>query len=45
MIYFGKIAEHNTQLVRNAGLAGVLNRSLAHKANSINAMQIAGIGD
>ncbi len=42
LIYFGKIAEHNTHLVRNAGLAGVLNRSLAQKANSINAMQIAG---
>ncbi|MGI8745839.1 MAG: phosphoglycerate dehydrogenase [Bryobacteraceae bacterium] len=42
LVYFGKIAEHNTHLVRNAGLAGVLNRSLAHKANSINAMQIAG---
>jgi D-3-phosphoglycerate dehydrogenase len=27
--------------VRNAGLAGVLNRSLAQKANLINAMQIA----
>jgi len=42
LIYFGKIAEHNTHLVRNAGLAGVLNRSLAQRANSINAMQIAG---
>ena len=28
--------------IRNAGLAGVLQRSLAGKANSINAMQIAG---
>ena len=42
MLYFGKIAELNTHLVRNAGLAGVLQRSLAGKANSINAMQIAG---
>jgi D-3-phosphoglycerate dehydrogenase len=42
LIYCGKIAEHNTQLIRNAGLAGVLNRSLAHKANVVNAMQIAG---
>src|SRR5205807_5924242 len=33
LVYFGKIAEHNTHLVRNAGLAGVLNRSLAQKAN------------
>ena len=42
LIYCGKIAEQNTHLVRNAGLAGVLNRSLAFKANAINAMQIAG---
>jgi len=42
MIYFGRIAELNTHLVRNSGLAGVLQRSLAHKANAINAMQIAG---
>ena len=42
LIYFGKIAELNTHLVRNAGLAGVLQRSMAGKANSINAMQIAG---
>jgi len=42
VLYFGKIAELNTHLVRNAGLAGVLHRSLANKANAINAMQIAG---
>ena len=42
LVYFGKIAEFNTHLVRNAGLAGVLQRSLARQANSINAMQIAG---
>jgi D-3-phosphoglycerate dehydrogenase / 2-oxoglutarate reductase len=42
LVYFGKIAEYNTHLVRNAGLAGVLQRSYAHKANSINAMQLAG---
>lgn len=41
VIYFGKIAEHNTQLIRNAAVAGVVSRSLAHKANAINAMQIA----
>ena len=40
--YRGKIAEMNTQLVRNAGLAGVLRRSLAQRANVVNAMQIAG---
>jgi len=42
LVYFGRIAELNTHLVRNAGLAGVLQRSLARQANSINAMQIAG---
>jgi D-3-phosphoglycerate dehydrogenase len=42
LVYCGKIAEYNTLLVRNAGLAGVLQRSLARNANSINAMQIAG---
>jgi D-3-phosphoglycerate dehydrogenase / 2-oxoglutarate reductase len=42
LVYFGKIADFNTHLVRNAGLAGVLQRSLARNANPINAMQIAG---
>jgi len=42
LTYFGKIAEYNTHLLRNAGLAGVLQRSMAGKANQINAMQIAG---
>ncbi len=41
LVYFGKLAENNTHLVRNAGLAGVLSRSLAQKANLVNAMQIA----
>lgn len=41
LVYFGKIAEHNTQLVRNSGIAGVVSRSLAHRANVINAMQVA----
>ncbi|HLG95625.1 MAG TPA: phosphoglycerate dehydrogenase [Bryobacteraceae bacterium] len=41
LVYFGKLADANTHLLRNAGLAGVLQRSLARKANSINAMQIA----
>jgi D-3-phosphoglycerate dehydrogenase len=40
LVYHGKIADSNTNLIRNAGLAGVLNRSLAHKANLVNAMQI-----
>ncbi|MFN7543536.1 MAG: phosphoglycerate dehydrogenase [Acidobacteriota bacterium] len=39
--YTGKIAESNTSLVRNAGLSGLLARSLASRANLINAMQIA----
>jgi D-3-phosphoglycerate dehydrogenase len=41
LAYQGKIADSNTNLIRNAGLAGVLNRSLAQKANLVNAMQIA----
>jgi len=41
LVYHGKIADSNTNLIRNAGLAGVLNRSLSHKANLVNAMQIA----
>lgn len=40
MTYYGHIAEGNTTLLRNAGLAGVLNRSSANKANVVNAMQI-----
>ena len=40
-VYQGKIAEQNTGLIRNAGLAGVLSRSLARKANVVNAPQIA----
>ena len=39
--YSGRVAEQNTTLVRNAGLSGLLARSLACKANLINAMQIA----
>jgi D-3-phosphoglycerate dehydrogenase len=41
LVYYGKIADQNTHLVRNAGIAGVLQRSLARKANAVNAMQIA----
>ncbi|MCC7498014.1 MAG: phosphoglycerate dehydrogenase [Bryobacterales bacterium] len=41
LTYSGHIAEMNTQLIRNAGLAGVLNRSLSQKANIVNALQIA----
>jgi D-3-phosphoglycerate dehydrogenase len=41
LIYSGRIAENNTQILRNAGLAGILSRSLEHRANVVNAMQIA----
>lgn len=41
LAYCGKIAENNTNLLRNAGLAGLLSRSAAQKANLVNAMQIA----
>src|SRR5580692_7729658 len=41
LVYHGKIAEQNTVLVRNAGLAGVLSRSMAHRANVVNAPQLA----
>jgi D-3-phosphoglycerate dehydrogenase len=40
LTYSGKLGDHNTNLMRNAGLAGVLNRS-AYKANVVNAMQLA----
>ena len=39
--YFGKLAEMNTSLLRNAVLQGVLNRVLAEKANLVNAASIA----
>jgi D-3-phosphoglycerate dehydrogenase len=41
LAYLGKIGDTNTNLLRNAGVAGVLNRSVSHKANLVNAMQIA----
>jgi D-3-phosphoglycerate dehydrogenase len=41
MVYFGKIAGADTNLLRNAGLAGVFSRSSAGKVNLVNAMQIA----
>jgi D-3-phosphoglycerate dehydrogenase len=40
-VYEGRIAENNTQLLRNAGLAGVISRSMEYRANVVNAMQIA----
>ncbi|MEZ5400865.1 MAG: phosphoglycerate dehydrogenase [Bryobacteraceae bacterium] len=39
--YHGKVAELNTQLIRNAGLAGVLARSMSQRPNIVNAMPIA----
>ncbi len=41
LAYYGRLADHNTQILRNAGLAGVLSRSLEYRANVVNAMQIA----
>ncbi len=41
LVYFGRLAENNTQLLRNAGLAGVLSRSMEYRANLVNAMHIA----
>jgi D-3-phosphoglycerate dehydrogenase len=40
-VYMGRVAEGNTNLLRNAGLAGVLARSASNRANLVNAMQIA----
>ncbi len=39
--YFGKLSEQETHLIRNSTLAGVLARALYHRANAINAMQLA----
>lgn len=41
MIYLGRMSDSNTQVVRNAALAGVLARSLTRRPNVVNAMQIA----
>ena len=41
LTYFGRIGEGNTALLRNAALAGALNRSSANKTNVVNAMQIS----
>ncbi len=42
LTYFGHIADNNTNLLRNAGLAGALKRSTSRTVNMVNAMQIAG---
>jgi D-3-phosphoglycerate dehydrogenase len=41
LVYSGRIADGNTNLLRNAGLAGALSRSSAQKVNLVNATQIA----
>jgi len=41
LAYFGKLAEADTYLLRNAALAGVLSRSTAGTVNLVNAKQIA----
>jgi D-3-phosphoglycerate dehydrogenase / 2-oxoglutarate reductase len=41
LTYTGRVAEMNTSLVRNAALAGALNRWITTRANLVNAMQIA----
>jgi D-3-phosphoglycerate dehydrogenase len=41
LVYSGKIGEQNTHIVRNAGIAGVLSRSVGPRANVVNAMQLA----
>jgi D-3-phosphoglycerate dehydrogenase len=41
LTYSGKLAEGNTSLIRNAALAGMLNRFLSQRANLVNAAQIA----
>ncbi|HYO80885.1 MAG TPA: phosphoglycerate dehydrogenase [Bryobacteraceae bacterium] len=41
LTYFGRIAERNTNLIRNAAVAGVLNRSVSGRANLINSMPLA----
>lgn len=39
--YLGKLADYNTQILRNAALAGVVSRSVENRANVVNSMQIA----
>jgi D-3-phosphoglycerate dehydrogenase len=41
LTYSGKLADSNTNLLRNAALAGMLNRFLSQRANLVNAAQIA----
>ncbi|MBZ5509293.1 MAG: phosphoglycerate dehydrogenase [Acidobacteriia bacterium] len=39
--YTGRIAEWNTELIRNAAIQGVLNQRVAERANVVNAAAIA----
>jgi D-3-phosphoglycerate dehydrogenase len=39
--YAGRIAEWNTELIRNAAIQGVLNQRIAERANVVNAAAIA----
>jgi len=41
MVYYGKIGDGNTNLLRNAGIAGVLSRSVSTRVNLVNAISIA----
>ncbi len=41
LTYCGKLTENDTHLIRNAGLAGLLNQWLSQRANLVNAMQMA----
>jgi D-3-phosphoglycerate dehydrogenase len=41
MVYRGKIADSNTNLLRSAALAGLLRRSTDRKVNLVNALQMA----
>ncbi|MBV9265442.1 MAG: phosphoglycerate dehydrogenase, partial [Acidobacteriaceae bacterium] len=42
LTYYGRLADSNTQILRNAGVAGVLRRSTEYRPNVVNAMQVAG---
>lgn len=39
--YTGRIAEWNTELIRNAAIQGILNQRIAERANVVNAAAIA----
>jgi D-3-phosphoglycerate dehydrogenase len=41
LVYFGKLADSNTNILRDSALVGVLSRSTAQRANLVNARQIA----